>query len=408
MKFSELKKNLKSESKDKTLNLENNVSNKTSKIHQVEKDPNLVQLNKETDYKEERVVDSWNLGFKKEADFDNQFFKIDNSINKNKYKPILFDKEKFEKVKGIYSLLLKRYALLLSKIYDGSYLNVSDDVKYLSSFIYENIDDPYFPLMLAYLTPSNYVISHSINVAIISGMIAKSLNIDSSKISKIIIASLCIDVAMPYYKNLYSQEKVLTNNEKKIIEMHVSDGVEIVEKIFVFENELKEFVSEIVLNSHERFDGSGYQSKKAEELDIFSQIVAISDFYEALTHPRSWRKAIEESYAIELITSKYKKMFAPQSVKGLISSLGMYPPGSLVKLSTGEIAKVIFINKDKIFRPVIEVLMNNSFEEIEHNYIDLLEYPLTSVESYVKYKDLENKNLKFKTKFELEKLWIEW
>lgn len=403
MRFSDLKKN-------KQLPLEKKEEQKSSiqqkPIDDVENkkefDIELHQENLSTESKKIQVVSVT------KSDIIKPNLEKKTEVTQKSYSGLKFSDVEYERVVDFYSILLKKFDDVLTKISDASYLTAADDLRYLTAAIYEEIENPYIILMLSYFTPRNYIVSHSINVAILSGVISKILNLEKYNSLNIITAALCIDLGMPPYRYLYSSEKSLSKSEKDIIKMHVPDGVEIVEKIFSFEDELKKFVSNCVKNSHERYNGSGYYSKSGDELDIFSQIISISDFYEALTHPRPWRNAFDEPFVIELITSKYRDLFAPQVVKGLVSSLGMYPPGSIVKLSTGEIAEVIFVNKEKIFRPSIKTVMDSSFKEIPNRHFNLVDYPLTSIESYVKGEEVAKLNPDFKTAFDLKRLWIRW
>lgn len=400
MRFSDLKKKIDLK----------NIEEVTDNILSVKKDEEK-KINyeiKENIINENKIEEKDEWQNEKNYYSDESVKKIKENITYKERNSVRFSDLDYEKTVSFYSSAIKRFEGILSKISDLSYLSILDDIKYLSNSIYNEITNPYLPLMLVYLTPKDYVISHSINVAILSGMILKNLNFKESDIKNLITSALCIDFGMLSYRKLYMEERILNHHEKKIIEMHVQEGVEIVEKIFSFEPSLREFVVKIVENSHERYDGTGYNGKTYQELDSFSQIVALSDFYEALTHPRSWRNAFEEADVIDMITTKYRKSFMPLSIKGLISTVGVYPPGSFVKLSTGEIAQVLFVNKEKIFRPFIKIIMDSSFNEIPYKYLDLTEYPLTSIDTYIKNKDILNYNPDFKKKIELDRLWIEW
>lgn len=335
-------------------------------------------------------------------------FDLDFKGRKERGERISFDEVEYERTVDFYSLLLKRFSGVVEKVSDGSYLTASDDLRYLSSSIYEEIENRYLPLMLSYLTPGNYIISHSINLAILSGLISKRLNFEKELTLNTITAGLCIDLGMLNWRDLYSCQRRFSKSERELIKTHVRDGVDIVTKIFSFEEDLKDFVALVVENSHERYDGSGYYSKTADELDVPSQIVAISDFYEALTQPRPWRDAYEKPLAVELITSRYRSLFAPIAIKGLISVVGMYPPGSLVRLSTGEVAEVVFVDKEKILRPLVRVFVDLSLREIAVSYINLADYPLTFIESYLKDEEILKLNPEFKRTRDFKRLWIEW
>lgn len=319
-----------------------------------------------------------------------------------------FEEDEYEKVKILYGTLLNRFEKVVSLVREVSYTVAFDEIVYISSVIEDELENRYFPLFLRYITPNNYLISHSVNVAFLSGGIGKLLGFDKDIVRKLIVSGLVFDLGMLNYRYLYTQERRLSSDEKKIIEGHVKDGVEIAEKIFVFDRELKDFVVSAILDSHERCDGSGYFNKVCDEISLTSQIIALSDFYEAMTHPRTWRNAFEESFVINELSQRYKKLFNARVFKGLVLLLGIYPPKSLVKLSSGEIAEVVFVNRQRITRPFVKIIADSSYNLSDEYYLDLEDYPFTSIDAYVSYNELVLKNPDLKRQKDMERLWIEW
>jgi hypothetical protein len=144
------------------------------------------------------------------------------------------------------------------------------------------------------------------------------------------------------------------------------------------------------------------------QLDEISQIIALADCYEAMTHQRTYRSAIEEVAVIYDMLGKDKKLFHPRVLKGLVSFVSMYPPGSLVKLSNGNIARVIYINRDNILKPTVKVIMDSNFKDVEPFNFNLISDPLISINGYVSNDELKYKNSKFFREEELRWLWINW
>ncbi|MGC8866725.1 MAG: HD-GYP domain-containing protein [Elusimicrobiales bacterium] len=324
-------------------------------------------------------------------------------------KHLEYDEVEFERSLQIYSNLLKSFSEFLKLISDASYIHALDTVRYMSSLIYDEISNPYFPIFLKYLTPRNYVISHSVNLAYLSGLVSLfCCKLSESEIKNNIISALCVDIAMPLYRNIYEQEKQLTSYEREVIKSHVKEGADISEKIFAFEPDIRDYVYNTVMNSHERCDGSGYFSKRSDEIPLSSLIIGMCDFYETLSKPRPWRRRFSEPEIIDLLSTKYKNLFVPQLFKGLVSSLGIYPAGSFVRLSTGEIAEVLFVNRDKMLKPTVKVIADPSFHIVKPYILNLMDYPLISVESYIKWQDIESNNRELMAKIEMERLWIDW
>ncbi len=290
-----------------------------------------------------------------------------------------------------------------------NYLKAYDTVMLMSDYILKNIfSDNYILNLLKYLTPQNYLYSHTLNVSILSGLISAELGYAEKEIREVVISSLCYDLGMLKHKNFYSVERALNKEELNAVKNHVEDGVKIVEKIFSFEPELKDTVSEITYLSHERADGSGYFGLSSDKITEKSQIIAVSDVYEAMTHRRTYRDPYEQPSIIYKFMQDFKKSFNQRAVKGLISVLSVYPPQSIVRLSTGEICKPIIINPKKPTRPVVKVIAGPDFDKVSPFILDLTDYPLTSIDTWVRYKDMFSANPDLYREEEVLWLWIDW
>jgi HD-GYP domain-containing protein (c-di-GMP phosphodiesterase class II) len=217
------------------------------------------------------------------------------------------------------------------------------------------------------------------------------------------------DIGMTGYDALYGRETRLTDEEFSELALHTEAGVAKLDRIVDLDYKLKDRIKLIVLQTHERLDGSGYPDRLTnEEIDPLAQFIGIADVYEAMTHVRSWREPLNPPDVIKELIEKEGLGFASKAVRALLSTLSIYPPYSLVALSTGEIARVIKVNKGSLTRPLVEILLDPEFAQAQPQTLDLLEYPLTSIERTVDFSELRARNPRFAAKLELARLWVEW
>jgi len=246
-------------------------------------------------------------------------------------------------------------------------------------------------------------------VAIIGIGAAKSLNFSEDKIKHIGIAGLFHDIGMMEYIYLARKEEKLNSGEMDLIKNHVIKSVELLDKIMDFEPETKSFIADIISKTHERTDGSGYPlGISGDKLDVYSGIIAAADVYEAMTHIRPYRQDYELPSVIRSFIGEFKNLFPSNSLKGILSFLTMYPAGSLVKLSTGEIGIVEILNKRNFSRPVVKIVMDGDFNIVKNFYIDLTEYPLSNIDDIVNYEEISKKNNEFLVDFQMQNLWVDW
>jgi hypothetical protein len=83
--------------------------------------------------------------------------------------------------------------------------------------------------------------------------------------------------------------------------------------------------------------------------------VAITATYEALTRERAYRQAMTPMNASQELYVRRQSHFDERLVEKFIHVLGVYPPGCLVEINTGEIARVLTVNPENQLRPLLEI-----------------------------------------------------
>lgn len=314
-----------------------------------------------------------------------------------------------ERAKEVYGIAIDVSKELMGALY-SPYFEKYYRIEYAVSKIYAEIkENPFFTGFVSYITPANYLYSHNVNTAIISMQCAHTLNYPAEKVIELGCAAFLHDIGVADMLDVIRQERRLSSEEMAVVREHSARGVEYLDKITDLEYDKKKIFARMIMETHERYDGSGYPyGLKGEELDEASCLLAIADTYEALSHKRNWREAYEPPVAMRFFLDQLKGGFHPRALKALISSLGMYPPNSLVKLSTGEIAMVVLPNKKNLTRPTVEIVMDSGFTEIGRSYLDLTEYPLTAIEGELLYGELASMNADFYSAFEMKYFWLDW
>jgi HD-GYP domain-containing protein (c-di-GMP phosphodiesterase class II) len=116
-------------------------------------------------------------------------------------------------------------------------------------------------------------------------------------------------------------------------------------------------VRDIVGSHHERFDGGGYpQGLAGAAIPLAARMAAIIDTYDALCTPRPYREAVSRHHALREIYAGRDSAFQGELVEQFQSCLGVYPTGSLVELTSGEIAIVMVQNHARRLLPRVAVL----------------------------------------------------
>ncbi len=238
-------------------------------------------------------------------------------------------------------------------------------------------------------TEENYLYAHSVNVAILSIEVGLGLGYERDKLIDLGVSAFLHDVGMVKVMEIAQLRRRLTKEEYEEIKKHPKYGKEILEKI----REISKSAVETAYRQHERLRGQGYpEGVKEEEVHEYAQIVGLTDVYEALTHPRVYRKKMPPHKALEIIIDYSEDLFAPQMVKALVAQLSLYPIGSWVRLNTGEVGRVTGANKDSPSRPIINIILGPDGERLkEAKRLNLLQHHYISIKEALDEEELEEK-----------------
>ena len=98
-------------------------------------------------------------------------------------------------------------------------------------------------------------------------------------------------------------------------------------------------------------------------------MIAISDFYDKLRKQPFYYKSGGPEEAYELMMKESGKKFHPDLLENFFSVIGVFPPGTLVELDSGEIGLVVQSSVFDIRRPQVEILYNNQGERYQNPQI---------------------------------------
>lgn len=217
---------------------------------------------------------------------------------------------------------------------------------------------------------SSYLYSSALNVALISVLIGWELGLGPDMINELFMGGIFHDIGMAMIpKGIAYKKGPLELEEKRQILYHPVKGYDYLRD----KSYLSSYVRAVTLGHHEHADGTGYPNRKSgEELHLLTQIIGISDIYDAMTSDRPYRQAIPPNEALEYLMSVAGKHYSVELVKAFIKKINPYPVGSLVKLGDGQLAVVRKVFSDMPLRPVISIIREKS-GGYEYEDVDLME-----------------------------------
>ncbi len=143
-----------------------------------------------------------------------------------------------------------------------------------------------------------WVYTHSVNVALISLMMADRLGLDEEQQETLAIGALLHDVGkLRIPRAILEKESSLSNEEMALMKKHSEFGLKLVAACG-----LPQEITDVIIQHHERLDGSGYPyGLQAGQISRLAEITMIADVIDAITSHRPYRPAWSISEALSLI-----------------------------------------------------------------------------------------------------------
>jgi putative nucleotidyltransferase with HDIG domain len=219
-------------------------------------------------------------------------------------------------------------------------------------------------------TADDYTYMHSVAVCALMVALAKQLNLDEAQTRSAGIAGLLHDLgkaAMPM--DVLNKPGKLTDEEFAIIKGHPEEGY----KMLLAGIGVDPVALDVVLHHHEKTDGSGYPKHlKSEEISQFAKMGAVCDVYDAITSNRPYKAGWDPAESLRKMAEWTKGHFDPVIFQAFVKSLGIYPIGSLVLLSSGRLGIVVEQAEKSLLTPRVKVFFSTKANaRIKPEVVDL-------------------------------------
>ena len=200
--------------------------------------------------------------------------------------------------------------------------------------------DPDIALACTLFKPivKGYSARHGVHAAILSMVTAHSMQKTQDEITTIACAALSMNVSIfSLQERLQLTSRRLSPEENALIKQHPQTSVELLRQAGITDEAWLSYV----LHHHENIDGSGYPSgKTGSDIPENAVLISLVDRFTALVSPRAYRPETFPSNAIRILLKERMQGLDPLIAAHFIRTLGVHPPGALVKLHSGEIAVV--------------------------------------------------------------------
>jgi HD-GYP domain-containing protein (c-di-GMP phosphodiesterase class II) len=183
-----------------------------------------------------------------------------------------------------------------------------------------------------------YSIRHSVDCAVACYVIGAALKMEEQELVATVAAALTMNVSvLALQDDLQAQREPLSAEQKATIQNHPEASVAVLRARGVRD----ELWLQAVLSHHEAIDGSGYRhGRKGDQIPVPAQLVSLADIYCARISSRSYRPALRPNAALRKLFLDQSKKVRDGLASQFIKAIGVFPPGTPVRLESGEIGVV--------------------------------------------------------------------
>ncbi|WP_281411965.1 HD-GYP domain-containing protein [Motiliproteus sediminis] len=223
--------------------------------------------------------------------------------------------------------------------------------------------------------------NHNVNVTVLSLMLGSAAGLKGEALRQLALGALLHDIgkiALP--SQVVTKIGKLTLPEERVLQQHPVLGRRLTEKV----RTLPKMAQAIIELHHEYLDGSGYpHGIGGARIPKQVQIVSICNIYDNLCNARVAQESLTPKNALALMFKRYADKLDNELLQLFIHHMGVYPPGTVVRLNDDSIGLVVAVNPKQLLRPEL-LLYSDEVPKEEALIVNLAEHPQLEVEAVLK------------------------
>ena len=254
---------------------------------------------------------------------------------------------------------------IMRDISNNDKLNLPSLQKAVSSMVDSIIRNPNAFVWLTRMKHrDSYTYNHSVSASVWAVAFGRHLGLPRPDLQSLAIGALLFDIGkIKLPKKLITNPKRYNQYEFKLVKQHVDHSVEILKSTAGIEQD----VINMVYAHHERHNGSGYpQGLTGDHIPLFGKIAGIVDCYDAIISERPFASALSPHEAVKKLYEWRDIDFQAELVEQFIQVVGIYPVGTVVELSDGQIGVIVAQHNVWRLRPQVMLLLDNDKKPLNH------------------------------------------
>jgi len=260
--------------------------------------------------------------------------------------------------KSAYQNIRAEFDTMVNRIGSGKTINIAQLSEVINPLVDSITRNPGASIWLARLkSQDSYTYRHCIAVAIWCTVIGRQIGLPKKDLTLLSMGGMLLDIGkLKIPPVILNKKQQLSEREFTLVKKHVDLSLKMAKES---SRVMPQAVIDMIASHHERFNGSGYpEAIKGTQIPLYARIAAIADCYDAITSQRVYAKPITHALAIKQMYEWRGFDFQPELIEAFIQAVGVYPTGTLVELTSGEVGIVVKENPGKRLRPQVLVILD--------------------------------------------------
>ncbi|OUS05985.1 hypothetical protein A9Q81_04385 [Gammaproteobacteria bacterium 42_54_T18] len=282
-------------------------------------------------------------------------------------------KKELKKAQSIYRDLDRTVTVMATQLQNRTEVDIASAVENTKLAVASVIRNPDAMIWVTKMKREGTPLyQHAINCAIWAAILGREIGLSEPKLETLATGVVLCKVGLfmlPTSPN--TSTEFSGTRENPLYKKHVTLAL----KLLSQSKSLSKEVINTIATHEERFNGSGFpQQLKDTEIPLFGQIAGLVDYYETSVSSQLNAKPLSPSDALSAMYQERDHLFESELIESFIQALGLFPPGTIVKLNNQQIGVVTSNQKNKRLQPEIVMVLDANQTAVKHRILDLHAY----------------------------------
>ena len=206
------------------------------------------------------------------------------------------------------------------------------------------------------LRRDSYLLSHAVNCSAMAAVLGRHLGFAPELVESLATGGLLLDLGKASWPDAVLEDPAAPAPELGLeLQQHAHGSLRVAEQAGIDDP----LVRDMLLHHHERWDGGGYPAGLAgPDIPPAARLAAVIDAFDAMTSERAYQSPTSRHQALQELYRGHGSRYELEAVEQFLQCMSIYPTGSLVELSTGEVGIVVAQNPARRLHPRVMLLLD--------------------------------------------------